>query len=71
MTCSFLLRGYPGNKIKEKEMGGTCSLYCRNDEQIQNKSQKTFKEEQFGGPRNLWEVNIKMDVKYTGCERMD
>jgi len=52
-------------------MGQTHSTHARNEEYVQNCSQKTEEKTPLGRPWARWEDNTKMELTETGCEGVE
>ena len=52
-------------------MGGTCSMYGREERRIEGFGGETWGKEPLGRPRRRWEDNIKMDIQEVGFGGMD
>jgi len=52
-------------------MGGTCSIYGREEKFIQVLRWGNLRERPLGRPRRRREDNIKMDLQEVGCGGMD
>jgi hypothetical protein len=47
-----------GDKMKEVEMGGTCSTHVGDEKRTQRKGKRPH-----GGRVHIWERNVKMDLR--------
>jgi hypothetical protein len=61
ITCT-LRRYYKDSKVKENEMGGTCSAHGRHESSYEVLVGKPEGKR----PRHRWEDNIRMDLRVIG-----
>ena len=60
-----------GEKFEKNEMGGTCSMYGREERYIQGVGGDTCEKRPLKGSRRRWDKNIRMDLQEVGCGGMD
>ena len=63
-VIGLLKKHYSGDQIKETEMSGACSTYCRKEKYIQDFFvAKPYGMRPLGEPKRTWKVSVKMDPK--------
>jgi hypothetical protein len=55
-----------GDKIKEIELGGACSMYGGVERHIQGFGGETWGPRSLGRPKHRWKDNIKMGLQEVG-----